>query len=209
VGLEVRDNGCGMSPEVMSRIFDPFFSTKFAGRGLGLSAILGIVRAHHGAINFSSQEGVGTVFRVLLPAAAAGEAVPAKDKPRSGGLPRGLTVLVIDDEEDIRDVVEAVLGSRGIKVLSAADGRRGVELFQQCADQIDAVLLDINMPGMSGEAVFEALRAAKPDVKVLLSTGYSEQEAAAQFSRAPLVGFVHKPYTASALLDKIGAALTA
>jgi nitrogen-specific signal transduction histidine kinase/CheY-like chemotaxis protein len=206
VCLEVRDTGCGMTPETLSRIYDPFFSTKFAGRGLGLSAILGIVRAHHGGITVSSRVGEGTVFRVYFPA-ATGKALPASAEKKAVSLPRGSTVLVIDDEEDIREVVEAVLGGRGINVLTAEDGRRGLEVFRQHADRIDAVLLDMNMPGMSGEAVFQGLRAIRPDVKVVLSTGYSEQEAAIHFADVPLAGFVHKPYTASALVDKIGSAL--
>ncbi len=206
--LEVRDTGCGMPPETLSRIFDPFFTTKFAGRGLGLSAILGIVRAHRGAVVITSQEGQGTVCRVLFPAAKT-QVKPVVREEQRRGLPRGSTVLVIDDEEDIRDVVEAVLGNRGIKVLTAEDGERGIALFREHAESIDAVLLDMNMPGMNGEAVFQALVAERPEVKVILSTGYSEQEAALHFADVPLAGFVHKPYTASALVDKIGAALMA
>ncbi len=206
VCLEVRDTGSGMPPEILSRIFDPFFSTKFAGRGLGLSAILGIVRAHHGAVAVQSQEGVGTTFRVWFPVTQRRAMRPRGEKTRTT-LPRGSTVLVIDDEEDIRDVVEAVLNSRGIRVLTAEDGERGLTIFQEHVDEIDAVLLDINMPGMSGDVVFEKLLDMRPDIKVLLSTGYSEQEAASHFQDAPLAGFVHKPYTASSLVEKIGSAL--
>ncbi|MBK9118055.1 MAG: PAS domain S-box protein [Phycisphaerales bacterium] len=208
VCMEVRDTGTGMSPEILGRIFDPFFTTKFAGRGLGLSAILGIMRAHHGAITVRSEVGVGTVFRVYFPAAPEPAAV-AVPQPRSIDLPRGALVLVIDDEEEIRDVVSAVLSSRGLRVLTAPDGPSGIELFRLHRDEVAAVLLDLNMPGMKGEVVFRRLIEEKPDVKVVLSTGYSEQEAATQFADARLAGFVHKPYTAKALVDKLGLAIAA
>jgi two-component system cell cycle sensor histidine kinase/response regulator CckA len=206
VVLEVCDTGCGMSAETLGRIFDPFFTTKFAGRGLGLSAMLGIVRAHQGAVTVSSQVGAGTVFRVYLPATAAHAAAAPRER-KAHSLPRGSTILVIDDEEEIRDVVETVLQSRGINVLSAADGSLGLALFRQNATRIDVVLLDMNMPGMSGEAVFQELVSIRPDVKVLLSTGYSEQEAESRFVCSRLAGFVHKPYTASGLVEQIGAAI--
>ncbi len=206
VCLEVRDTGSGMTPEVQARIFDPFFTTKFAGRGLGLSAILGIVQAHRGAVTVSSQVGVGTVFRVYLPVAAP-RTTPVPVERVTPPLPPESTILVIDDEEDIREVVQAVLESRGLRVLTAEDGQRGIEVFREHAARINAVLLDLNMPGMSGVAVFRALLELRPDVKVILSTGFSEQEAARQFANAPLAGFVHKPYTATALVEKIGAAL--
>jgi len=206
VCLEVRDTGHGMSAETLSRIFDPFFSTKFAGRGLGLSAILGIVRAHRGAVSVASKVGKGTVFRMWVPVVVAAAKADA-DRRRGAGVPRGSTVLVVDDEDEIRDVVETILSSRGIRVLTAADGTTGIDLFRNHADDIDIVLLDMNMPGMSGETVFEELRAISPKVKVMISTGYSEQETAPHFSGASLAGFVPKPYTASSLIDKIGAAL--
>ncbi len=206
VRLEVADDGCGMSPETLGRIFDPFFSTKFAGRGLGLSAIRGIVKAHNGGIGVDSVVGRGTAFRVYFPAVLAAAAAPVA--PVTGApLPRNATILVIDDEEDIRDVVDAVLGSRGVRVLAAEGGEEGIELFKRCAEQIDAVLLDLNMPGMSGQAVFAELVRVRPDVKVIVSTGYSEQEVTSHFDHAQLAGFVHKPYTATALVEKIGAAL--
>lgn len=208
VCLEVRDTGCGMSPETLSRIFDPFFSTKFAGRGLGLSAMMGIVKAHKGAVTVQSRKGVGTTFRVYVPAATTQRSTPPI-APAPVALPRGSTVLVIDDEEDVRDVVEAVLASRGINVLTAEDGIEGLAVFQAHADTISAVLLDVNMPGMSGEQVFQELVKVQPSVKVILSTGYSEQEATSNFDGAALAGFVHKPYTATALVEKIGAALSA
>lgn len=206
VVLEVGDSGCGMSEEVVARMFEPFFTTKFAGRGLGLSAILGIVRAHRGAITCTSQVGVGTVFRVYIPALAEAQRSRAARAP-SELLRPGTTILVIDDEEDVRDVVHAVLERRGINVLSAADGPAGVRMYREHSNTVDAVLLDLNMPGMSGEAVFRELKRIKADVRVVLSTGYSEQEAASQFRQSEIAGFIPKPYTASALLARLGAAL--
>ena len=205
VAVEVKDTGCGMPPEVAARIFEPFFTTKFAGRGLGLSAILGIVRAHRGAISFQSEVGQGTVFRVYFPAMRERRETH-EGTGEAAELAPGSTVLVIDDEEDVRDVVQAVLERRGVEVLSAADGPSGVALFREHYAHIDVVLLDINMPGMSGESVFRELRRIHPAARVVLSTGYSEQEAAAQFPPAEIAGFVPKPYTASALVERLGAA---
>jgi PAS domain S-box-containing protein len=206
VVLEVRDTGCGMSPDVVERMYEPFFTTKFAGRGLGLSALLGIVQAHRGAITCSSALGQGTVFRVHIPALSdAQRSRVARTQPEL--LQPGTTILVIDDEEDVRDVVHAVLERRGINVLSAADGPEGVRVYREHVSQVDAVLLDLNMPGMSGEAVFRELRRIKSDVRVVLSTGYSEQEAATQFRQSEIAGFIPKPYTATALLARLGAAL--
>lgn len=206
VCLRVRDTGCGMSPETLARIFDPFFTTKSTGRGLGLSALLGIVRAHHGAVQVVSHEWQGTTFTVLFPPAldAVSPALPqaAPASPRAGS-----TVLVIDDEEDIRDVVQSVLESRGVRVLLAEDGPQGVEQFRRHAGEIDVVLLDMTMPGMSGDSVYRKIVGIRPDARVILSSGYSKQEAFARLDDAHMAGFVHKPYTAQALIDTIGAAM--
>lgn len=228
VTIAVDDTGCGMSPETLGRMFEPFFTTKFTGRGLGLSAMLGIVRAHSGRITVSSREGHGTRITVALPIGAAqrapsgcAEAAPdaQADRPatldgRGPGLtaparpidaPEPLaasTVLVIDDEEDIRDVVQAILRARGVQVLLAESGRRGVELFREHAARVDAVLLDIQMPGMTGGAVLEELRALRPDVRVILSSGLSDPPAAPRLGSR--VTFLRKPFTASALLERVG-----
>lgn len=206
VSLEVRDTGCGMSPDTLARIFDPFFSTKAPGRGLGLSALLGIVRAHRGAVRAVSQPGAGTTFTVVFPAASRPLRRVAGQRPHLS-VPAGATVLVIDDEEDIREVVQAVLESRGLRVLTAKDGDTGVALFRENQDGIDAVLLDMTMPGLSGEAVFRELLRIRPDARVVLSSGHSEQEALARLGDGRMVGFVHKPYTAEMLTDSIAAAL--
>lgn len=207
VSLRVQDDGCGMSAETQSRIFDPFFTTKFTGRGLGLAAILGIVRGHRGAIQVESRPGAGTTFTVLLPAVAARvqPAPPAPDAPSR--IPNGATVLVIDDDADIREVVESVLESRGARVLSAPDGRTGVEIFRRNAKDIDVVLLDMTMPGMRGDEVFHSLRHIREDACVILSSGYAEQEAVSRFVGAHPAGFVQKPYTIDRLVESIGAAM--
>ncbi|MGE3181633.1 MAG: ATP-binding protein, partial [Phycisphaerae bacterium] len=207
VAISVMDTGSGMEPETLQRIFEPFFSTKFTGRGLGLAAIRGIIRAHRGAIHVDSKVGRGTTFTALLPASLkrAQDSVPAAPQ---FGIPAGATILVIDDEAEVRNVVQAVLESRGATVLVAEDGIRGVDLFKRRAKEIDAVLLDLTMPGMGGEDVYREISALRPDTRVIVSSGYSESETTEKFHNAPLAGFVHKPYTAETLITKIGAALS-
>jgi PAS domain S-box-containing protein len=208
VCLEVADTGCGMSPAVLARIFDPFFTTKATGRGLGLSALLGIVRSHSGAVRVISAPGQGTTFTLLFPPAAADAGLRPPHQPVTE-LPPGATILVIDDEEDIREVVQAVLESRGARVLLAKDGAAGIEQFRRCAADISAVLRDMSMPGIGGAAVLEEILAIRPDARVLLSSGFGEEEALARLRDSGAAGFVPKPYTAQALVDRIGAALGA
>lgn len=204
--LEVRDNGCGMTPETRARIFDPFFTTKFTGRGLGLAMILGIVRAHHGCVCVNSAVGRGTTFKIALPA-AKGAIRSRPPAPRPAALRRGATILVIDDDADIRDVVTDLLEARGVRVLTAVDGEHGLTTFAEAADSIDLVLLDLTMPGMSGQEVFARLRAIRADVPVIVSSGYSEQDASLRFPLEQIAGFVQKPYTAGALVEKMGSVL--
>ena len=214
VCLSIRDSGCGMSQETLSRIFDPFFTTKFTGRGLGLAAIIGNVRAHRGAIRVDSSEGEGTAFTVVFPAGhRPAEKLDAEDSAladsarRESGLPRGGTVLVIDDEEDIRDVVDTILSARAMRVLLADNGLRGIELFSRHADEIDLVLLDMMMPGMGGEEVMNEIRRIRPDVKIVLSSGFAEQDALGRLTNARPTAFVQKPYSVDLLLSTVGAAL--
>ncbi len=205
--IEVSDDGCGMSPETQQRIFEPFFTTKFTGRGLGLSAIRGIIQAHHGAIRVRSREGVGTRFSVLFPAVAC--ATNAPETPAAAPCAElDATILIVDDEADVREVVEAILTSRGARVLTASDGNEGVMRFRQHADEIDIVLLDLTMPGMGGDEVFRAITEIRPDVRVIICSGYSEKETLSRFREGGLTGFVNKPYTVDALLGAVGAALT-
>ena len=207
VYLEVADNGTGMSAETIAKIFDPFFSTKFTGRGLGLSAVLGIVRGHRGAIKVYSEPGKGTTFKLLFPASAA--AAEAERQPQSGESLRRLsgTVLVVDDEEIVRNVVAAILESVGLEVVLAADGAQAVAALRAEPDRFSVVLMDMTMPNVSGIEAFRALRAIQPKLKVVLMSGYNEQDAISRFAGKGLAAFLQKPFTAQALQQRIAEAL--
>ena len=207
VYLEVSDTGCGMDSETLGRIFDPFFTTKFTGRGLGLAAVMGIVRGHQGALRVCSEEGRGTTIRILLPAyhqtAQPAEcAEPGPEQWRGTGL-----VLVADDEESIRSMARRILQLAGFEVIVAADGREAVEQYQRHRDTVRLVILDMTMPHLDGEACFRELKTIDPQVKVIMTSGYNEQEVVSRFADQGLVAFVQKPYKAVDLLSKMRVAL--
>ena len=206
VFLEVRDNGCGMPPEVIAKIFDPFYTTKFAGRGLGLAAVLGIVRGHHGALQVMSEPGRGTTFRLLLPPATPGSttAPPTNFSPSGDGWRHPGQVLVIEDEESVRAVAAQMLATFGLIPRTAADGSAGLATFRENAADYELVLLDLLMPGLSGEETLAALRAVRPDVRVLLMSGYNEGDLLRRLaSPAGRLAFLAKPFTRSSLEEKL------
>ena len=207
VYLEVSDNGCGMTPEVRQRIFDPFFTTKFTGRGLGLAAVQGIVRAHQGAIKVYTQVGKGTTFKVLLPVVEHADAGIDAPTPEPRLLGRSRRILVADDEEDVRVLLRKVLEAAGFQVVLAVDGREAVQAFRAANGAFDLVLLDLTMPHLSGADAFQQLRSQRPDVQVILTSGFAEEEATSGFQGKGLAGFLRKPFRTQELLAALHTAI--
>ncbi len=205
VCVEVSDSGIGIDPETMKKMFDPFFSTKFMGRGMGLAALVGIIHAHGGAIHVSSEIGIGTSFRVLFPVNHEQETISTElvssnieEDWRQSGL-----FLVVDDEDDIRIAAEIILGQAGFTVLTAQNGRQAIKLFEEHFADLKGVLLDLTMPHMSGEQVLDAMRTISADVPVILSSGYTEDTVVSRFTEQPFNGFIQKPYPIDMLLAKV------
>jgi two-component system, cell cycle sensor histidine kinase and response regulator CckA len=201
VSLEVHDDGCGMDPDTIAKVFDPFFSTKATGRGLGLAAVQGIVRSHGGALRIYSTKGRGTSFKILLPASTS----PVETRPAEQAPPRhaGGTVLVVDDEALLRRAAKQIIEHFGYEALEAEDGRSAIAIFRERARGIDVVLLDMTMPGLTGEETFQELLRIRPDVRVVLSSGFNEMEATRRFGAEQLAGFLQKPYTAEQLAQML------
>ena len=204
VFIEIADTGCGMSEETKSRIFDPFFTTKFTGRGLGLAAVLGIVRSHGGTLELESKEGEGTTFTLLFPCAGPKETLSRSEDESTLATPHwsgeGL-VLVVDDEDAVRSLTSRMLESFEFRVITANDGREGVEKFAANAEAITAVLLDVTMPQMSGLEVHDRIRVIRPDVPILFMSGYMREGELRNFDRA--TDFLQKPFRIEELQEKL------
>jgi CheY-like chemotaxis protein len=202
VYLRVRDTGCGMDEATKARIFDPFFSTKFLGRGLGLAAVSGILRGHKGAVTVASTPGKGSCFTALFPAALLAREDRAA-AVRDAAIQGSGTVLVVDDEPMVREMAQRSLELHGYSVLLAESGEAAINVFMRHPGAIEFVVLDLSMPNMSGEEALPRLRKIRPEVKAIISSGYSESDAMAVFRGQRVSGFIQKPYTSKAIAEKL------
>lgn len=206
VYLEVADTGSGMPPERLDKIFDPFYSTKFIGRGLGLPVVLGIVRSHKGAIQVDSQAGKGTTFRVFFPVSP--QPAPARNPPEPSAAPAGWNgagqlLLLVDDDQGVIETGVKLLTRLGFQVLCATDGQHALHLFHAQASKIAGIILDLTMPNLDGAQALAELRRIRPNIPVIVSSGHGEQEVMQRFAGLEPDGFLQKPYTLEGLRNTL------
>ncbi len=207
VVFEVEDDGCGMDAETRKQIFDPFFSTKFRGRGLGLAGVLGIVRTHRGSLQVHTAPGRGTTFRILIPAGPPPEAGRERTPVRDAAWTGEGTVLIADDRAEVRSVAGRMVSALGFRPRIAAGGREAVELFRSHRDQIVAVLCDVGMEGWDGSRVASELRELAPELPIVFMTGLSERDADERLG-APIGPVLRKPFRLAQVRDALRDALT-
>jgi CheY-like chemotaxis protein len=223
VFLEVSDNGCGMSAETLACIFDPFFTTKFTGRGLGMSAVMGIIKIHCGALFVKSEPGKGTTFMALFPVSEPAQSASAQTDPHANlplegtllSLTEGTTsspvhstipnkllsgvALVVDDEKSVLKVCMKMVRLCGFTVITACDGIDAVAKFRKHADEIVVVLMDLTMPNMDGITAMNEIYNIRPDVKMILSSGFNEDQLSERMTSQAVSGFIRKPYSMNVL----------
>ncbi len=207
VFIEVSDNGCGMDSATLAKIFDPFFTTKFTGRGLGLAAVLGIVRGHKGGLKVYSEPGKGTTFKLFFPVAGGIAQDSVSPFPDAAAFHGSGTVLVVDDEETVRTVAARMLERLGFGVVLANDGREAMEKFRESPTRFTLVLLDLTMPHLDGEETFRQMRIQNPSVRVILTSGFNQQDAVNRFTGKGLAGFIQKPFELASLIQVIRSVL--
>jgi PAS domain S-box-containing protein len=215
VQILVTDDGCGMDEKTRAKLFEPFYSEKFVGRGLGMAAALGIVRGHRGAIEVRSTPNEGTTVTVALPSAAGPDsdtdAAPSGTRRRQrarirtpvGHSQDAPIVLVVDDEPSVLSLAQRILSQAGYRILTASDGRAGLELLARFGDQVRLVLLDLTMPYLDGNETYRLMREAHPELAVILSSGYNQREVQERFTGTGLAGFIQKPYHPTRLLQTV------
>ncbi len=207
VFIEVEDSGCGIEDSELRKMFDPFYSTKFAGRGLGLAAVRGIVRSHRAAIDVSSHVGRGTRIRVLFPASAA-EAKSLREETQTDDLSAVAgTVLVVDDEPQVLDVMKQILHNAGYTVVTACDGNDAMGVFEERVEELCAVVLDMTMPGLSGKEAYKQMRRITGAIPIVLASGYSEEEVIERIGGVSAPLFLQKPFQSKELLHAVNMAI--
>jgi len=199
--LEVTDNGCGMDNETRQRIFEPFYTTKFTGRGLGMSALLGIITAHKGTLQLSSQPGVGTTFKVYLPVQinVAEEGLPqqAVQAPWKGSG----TILLVEDEEQVLFIAKAILKAMGFTVIGAVNGKEALDIYLNNAAEINFVITDMGMPVMDGYELFRELKKINQGLPIIISSGFGDADVTARIPREDIAGLINKPYSPDQLRE--------
>ena len=211
--LEVSDNGCGMTPETQRKAFDPFFSTKFVGRGMGLAMVQRIVRELEGAVHVVSSPGNGTSMQILLPCAVAPASVnevrvDADPHPAASPAPRR-TILIVEDEQALLYAISKLLERRGFSVIQASNGTAALELIRKHQDRIDAMLLDATLPGASSREVLDEAERLRPELVAVLTSAYSRDTVAASFAGLTIADFVRKPFQIGDLVTLLGDRLSA
>jgi CheY-like chemotaxis protein len=206
--LEVTDNGCGMDEETQKRIFEPFYTTKVTGRGLGMSAIHGIVKAHEGILRLTSSPGVGTSFKIYFPVPVASDTDTTEVPTTVAAVDAGGTILLVEDEELLRTMGEELLVALGFTAMTAANGREALQIYRELTGEIDAILLDLIMPVMGGIETYHQLRTISSTIPIIICSGYGVESVEDVIVQHQYTGFLHKPYKPRELRDTIARMIT-